>query len=76
MKTLKLICAAALLSVMLVVTAQAGDIHSPGIAPPPPPEDSTAPGDISSPAITSTAPGDILSPAFVLDVLLGAIALV
>jgi hypothetical protein len=53
MKTLKAICTAAVLALVLTVTAYAGDIHTPGLT-----------GDISTPGVTqppATVPGDICS---------------
>lgn len=53
MNTLRQTCAATVLSLVLAVSALAGQISSPGIvAPPPPSETSTATTDISD--ITTT----------------------
>ena len=57
MKTLKVICMAMVLGLVLSVPAYAGDISTPGvtsgdpITPPPP----TEPGDISTPGFTSNS---------------------
>ncbi len=67
MKTLKAICTAAILAVILTVPVQAGEISTPGL---------TSNGDISTPGVTQPAPepepdpvtGEINTPGF-LDIL-------
>jgi hypothetical protein len=55
MKTLKVICTAMVLALVLSVPAYAGDISTPGMTAEPPviTSESTEPGDIGSPGVTS-----------------------
>jgi len=57
MKTLKVICTAMVLGLVLSVPAYAGDISTPGITtgPPVPTSESAAPGEINTPGFTSTS---------------------
>ena len=52
MKTVKAICAAAILALSLSVPAYAGEIQTPGLTapPPPPPTESDSSGDIGVPS--------------------------
>jgi hypothetical protein len=65
MKTLKAICTAAILALILTVPAQAGEISTPGV---------TSNGDVSTPGYTQPVPetepdaGEISTPGF-LDIL-------
>jgi hypothetical protein len=65
MKTLKAICTAAILALVLSVPTHAGDVLVPGYTepPPPPPAESSIMVDTNVSTETS-APGDISTPGF------------
>lgn len=71
MKSVKAICSAAIVALALSVPAYAGEISSPGspVLGGPPDTTSSAPGDISSPAVVSSAPGDVGFPPGFADIL-------
>ena len=50
MKTLRQMCAAMILSLILALSVSAGDMHSPGVVSPPPPP----PGETQSPPTSVT----------------------
>lgn len=77
MKTMKAICTAAILALVLTVPAYAGDISTPGVTcageigcP-----GATVPGEIGTPGITSTVAGEISSPGL-LDMILTVFTLI
>ena len=80
MRTLKAICAAAILALALSVSAYGGDVSTPGAPAPVPGHVSTLgvvptnPGDIQTPGEVSTAPGDIGMPGFA-DILLALVSM-
>ncbi len=52
MKTLRQMCAAATLSLVLAASALAGQIHSPGYVPPPPPSEETTSSSLTTIILT------------------------
>jgi hypothetical protein len=61
MRKLKQLCIAAVLSLVLSFTTFAGDMQTPGITNPPPTDQSTSTGDMSTSDVTSdgTSSGDM-----------------
>jgi len=71
MKNLRKLSAAAVLTLVLALSAFAGQIPTPPCAPPEPgqvetPPCAAAPGDMETPIVTS-APGDMCTPTFAND---------
>ena len=63
MKNLQRFCAAVVLTLALTISNFAGEMSAPGVTNPPPPQQSSATGDISMPGATST--GDVQFPGVV-----------
>jgi ABC-type phosphate transport system substrate-binding protein len=63
MKKIQRFCAAAVLMLVLGLSAAAGEISMPGATSPPPPQKSSATGDISIPGETAT--GEMSGPGVV-----------
>jgi hypothetical protein len=63
MKNLRQFCIVVVLTFALTLSAFAGDMSCPGITDPPPPQQSSATGDISCPGATAT--GEISTPGMV-----------
>lgn len=79
MKTLKSICAAAIVSLALAIPTFAGDIQTPTVVNPPPP--ATILGDVSTPGVAgdmgnpgAKSPGEIGTPGLV-DIFLALFSL-
>jgi hypothetical protein len=60
MKKLQQFCAAVVLTLALTLSAFAGDISCPGVIDQPPPQQSSATGEMGAPGASAT--GDILTP--------------
>ena len=81
MKTLKTLCAAAIVSLALAIPTFAGDIQTPTVINPPPPPAASIRGDIGSPGVAGdvstpgvTSSGDIETPGLV-DIFLALFSL-
>ena len=71
MKTMKAICTAAILALVLTVPAYAEEINSPGVTCE---GEIGCPGDIHTPSVKGSIAGDISTPGF-MDTILTVIAL-